>query len=160
MPTDNEEKPRGRPAEETATPKRSRARRQARSKSLPSVKTEYGFAVRIRDLFEEGAKYHGRKVAQGYLRIFGAPPTKAQTRQMRDLRVIDRLLAMNPPQPYKLARELAEKNKTLPKVERWGTGTTNVRAMEKYVERLWKSYEAKRANPQTIASPVLFITER
>jgi hypothetical protein len=61
------------------------------------------------------------------------------TRQLRDARVLNRLLAMKPvPQPYKLARLLAKENKSLPKAKRWGTGTTVTRAMEKYVERLWK----------------------
>jgi hypothetical protein len=32
--------------------------------ALPSLKTRYGFAAHIRYVFEEGAKYHGREVAQ------------------------------------------------------------------------------------------------
>ena len=64
------------------------------------------------------------------------------TRQLRDARVLNRLLAMKPaPQPYRLARLLAKENKRLPKAKRWGTGTTVTRAMEKYIERLWKSYK-------------------
>jgi hypothetical protein len=63
-------------------------------------------------------------------------------RQLRDARVLNRLLAMKPaPQRYKLARLLAKENKSLPKAKRWGTGTTVTRAMEKYIERLWKSYK-------------------
>jgi hypothetical protein len=156
MPADEDAE---RPKQSLLREKRQRARRQARSKSLPSIKTRYGVAVRVRDLFEEIAKHHGRKVAQEYLRIFGAPPTKTQAKQLRDALVLDRLLAMKPkPQPYRLARELAEANKTLPKAERWGTGTKGVRAMEKYIERLVQAYDAKASAPPTGAAVI--ITER
>jgi len=63
-------------------------------------------------------------------------------RKLRDARVLKRLLAMKPaPQPYKLARLLAKENKSLPKAKRWGTGTTDTRAMQKYIERPWKPYK-------------------
>ena len=62
-------------------------------------------------------------------------------RQLRNARVLRRLFAMKPPQPYKLARLLAKENKSLPKAKRWGTGTTDTRAMQKYIERLWKPYK-------------------
>jgi hypothetical protein len=70
------------------------------------------------------------------------------TRGLRDARVLNRLLAMKPaPQPYKLARLLAKKNKSLPKAKRWGTGTTTERAMAKYIERLWKAYKGRKPGP-------------
>jgi hypothetical protein len=83
------------------------------------------------------------------------PPTKKQARQMRDRRVLQRLLAMKPaPQPYKLAGLLAKENKSLPKADRWGTGTTMPRAMEKYIERLWKT---RKASPSPTTADVVII---
>jgi hypothetical protein len=85
------------------------------------------------------------------------PPTKKQLRQMRDARVRQRLLAMKPaPQPYKLAGLLAKQNKSLPKADRWGTGTTIERAMEKYIERLWKAH---KASPSPTTADVVIIVK-
>jgi hypothetical protein len=124
--------------------------------------TRFGFVERIRELLEEGAKHHGGKFVQDLLRILtmpAKPPTKKQMRQMRDQRVLQRLLAMKPaPQPYKLARLLAKQNKTLPKADRWGTGTTITRAMEKYIERLWKAHKARQPSPPPAGAKVSIFT--
>jgi hypothetical protein len=133
--------------------------RRRRAQSLPSTKTAYGAALRIRDLFEEIAKHHGRKVAQEHFRIFGAPVTPTMIKQLRNARVLDRLAAMPEPHPYTLGAELARLNKTLPRAERWGTGNINVRAMQKYVERLNNAQKARKAGASPIKA-VAFILER
>jgi hypothetical protein len=84
------------------------------------------------------------------------PPTKKQVRQLRDARVRDRLLAMKPPHPYTLAHQLANENKSLPKADRWGTGTTIERAMAKYIERLWKKH---KASPSPTTADVVIIVK-
>jgi hypothetical protein len=123
--------------------------KKRRRSALPSIKSPFGFVVRCGKLLEEGAKYHGAKVARdlmGIVTMPTKPPTKKQAKQLRDARVLQRLDAMKPePQPYKLARLLAKENKSLPMADRWGTGTTMEPAMEKYIERLLKAHKAQQA---------------
>jgi hypothetical protein len=85
---------------------------------------------------------HSIREARRIFYRFGAPPSAERLRQISNYGLLDRLDFMRPrPVIQRLARELAEENKRLPRAQQRGAGGTEVLALEKHIRRQVKLRE-------------------
>jgi hypothetical protein len=89
-------------------------------------------------LFRKIEEHHGRAGARRIFALWGSPPSAKKLRWIKNAALLDRLDMMKPePNVQRLARELAEENKTLPREERHGPrGSINPVTLDKYIRRL------------------------
>jgi hypothetical protein len=84
----------------------------------------------------------GRRRAARIFQHFGRPVTKTRRIEMANHGLLLSLDIMKPkPIVHRLAKQLAEENKKLPRAQQRGAGSTSVRALEKHIRDL----EKKRA---------------
>jgi hypothetical protein len=89
-------------------------------------------------LFYEIDKLHGRAVARRIFTMWASGPSPRKLGFIKNAALLDRYDMMRPtPNVQRLAQELAEENKTLPRGRRHGPrGTTNALTMDKHIRRL------------------------
>lgn len=97
-------------------------------------------------LFARIYRHHGIAEARRIFMKFGSAPTARKIAQIKNLGLLDRYDMMKPtPNVQRLARELAEENKTLPPRDRWGPrGTTNPATLDKHIRRLRDERDERR----------------
>ena len=89
------------------------------------------FRVEAAFLFEDIEALHGREAAA---RIFAeTPPTQRELNDMKNTALLARYDAMPRPSVKRLARELAEENKSLPLVQQRGSGSTKWENLERLI---------------------------
>jgi hypothetical protein len=80
---------------------------------------------------------HGEATARRIFAKWGNPPTAKRLAMFENVSLLDRLDMMEPkPNVQKLARQLAEENKALPRAKQRGPGSTNPIALEKQIRRI------------------------
>jgi hypothetical protein len=98
-----------------------------------------GWAYLANCLFYAIARHYGEAAARSIFNGSGPPPKRLLS-ALRNAAVLDRLDAMKPtPNVSKLARELAEENKALPKQRQRGAGGTDVQVLEDHIRDLVKA---------------------
>jgi hypothetical protein len=103
-----------------------------------------------RALFNEIETRFGEPEARRIFNLFGKPP-RIPRHELKKLEVIGLYWSMKPcPSKQRLARELAEKNKTLAAEDRYGPGTTEMSTFRMYIHRAVKEQEQKSPNMGTI----------
>ena len=97
-------------------------------------------------LFFAIARHHGEPAARQIFKEAGPPPKRLLI-ALRNATLLDRLDGMKPrPNIAKLAKELAEENKELPKDRRRGAGGTNPSNLEDHIRDL---VQARKQRPTT-----------
>jgi hypothetical protein len=86
------------------------------------------------------AAHHGAEKTQRLFRNFG-PLKGADLKYSKKIGLAFELAQMPERNIRKLAAALAEKNKGLPRSERYGLGTTDVETMRRHINRLLKNPE-------------------
>jgi hypothetical protein len=93
-------------------------------------------------LFMVIREHHGDRIARRIFAMWATPPTPARLQQIANAGLLDAYDRMRPtPNVQRLARERAERNKTLPPSERRGAGSVDPIALEKHIRRQIKSRE-------------------
>jgi len=117
------------------------------------------FRVEAAFLFEDIEALHGREAAA---RIFAeTPPTQRELNDMKNTALLARYDAMPRPSVKKLARELAEENKSLPLVQQRGSGSTKWENLERLIWNLLRARQERRlAAPEDFFQSGSFVTIR
>ena len=110
----------------------------------PTTETIEGCEELADNLFREIENRFGEKDAR---RIFSScsKPWRISKHESRKSEVLSLYYNMKPwPNKLALARELAEKNKTRPREDRFGTGSTDVPTFHTYIRRAVAGFEKKK----------------
>ena len=104
----------------------------------PGIDTIEGATRAALELFLKIRKHHGDVKARRIFAMWGTPPTPRRLAEIKNLRLFDLLDLMKPrPNVMKLARELARRNETLPRPERYGpSGSFNHEVLERHIFKL------------------------
>jgi hypothetical protein len=87
-------------------------------------------------LFMVIREHQGDRAARRIFAMWGNPPTPARLQQIANVGLLDHYDMMKPrPNVQRLARELAEQNKTRPRSEQRGAGSTDPITLEKHIRR-------------------------
>jgi hypothetical protein len=99
-------------------------------------------------LFQEMEKEIGLANARRIFKEIAGPATAKQRKGWKNMELVMRYDCMMPrPSVKRLARELAEENRNLPRELRHGpTGSTNPKVLDKQIRRLLKKRASKRAS--------------
>ena len=117
--------------------------------------TVVDFRIRAALLFDEIKERYGVAVAAD---IFQAtPPTPREINKLKREQLLDRYHSMRPQSVERLARQLAEENKTLPPEQKHAYGSTTIETLKRYIFRLLRG---RREQPQTRFSRLLEDTEK
>ena len=107
-----------------------------------------GWAHLANCLFHGIARHYGEAAARSVFNGCGPIPKRLRT-AIRNATVLERLNAMKPkPNVSRLARELAEENKTLPRQQQRGVGGIDPFVLEDHIRDLvkaWKEHRARKA---------------
>lgn len=103
-------------------------------------------------LFLAIKRHHGDDAAERIFRNAGRMPRRLRT-ALRNATVLDRLAMMLPkPNVAKLARELAEENKTLPRAQQRGVGGIDVGNLEDHIRDLVTASKKHQARKKRLPS--------
>ena len=99
-------------------------------------------------LFQEMEKEIGLADARRIFKEIAGPPTPKQRAGWKNMELVMRYdCMMTRPSVKRLARELAEENRNLPRELRHGpTGSTNPKVLDKHIRRLLAKRASKRAS--------------
>ena len=112
----------------------------------PDPNSIEAYKLAARRLFNEIESRFGKDQAH---RIFSlhSRPLCTPAHEWKKAEVLGLYYGMKPwPNKLALARELAEKNKSLPQAERYGKGSTDMNTFHKYIDRAVKAFERKSPN--------------
>jgi hypothetical protein len=118
---------------------------QLRYASIEGVESLFGcqhMALRLFSLINE---HHGETEARRIFAMWGTLPTPTRMRQIRNEGLLTRYDMMKPkPNVQRLAREVAEENRSLPQKDRKGAGGTTVHALDRLIRRLVRERKKRR----------------
>jgi len=130
--------------------------------SPPEPDSLEDYKGRLGELFWEIARRFGRVQAQRLFGLWSKPDPGERPRagdkypfirellsprEYKEWEVLELLEAMRPwPNKDVLAQQLAKKNKTLPRHKRYGSGTTDMAPMRKYIHRAEIKMKKKSPN--------------
>jgi hypothetical protein len=105
-------------------------------------------------LFHEIKTEIGQEDARRIFKEIAGPPTKKQRAGWKNMELVTRYDCMERPSVRRLARELAEENRNLPREQRHGpTGSTEPAILDKHIRRLLANRRSKQGR-QVKARPV------
>jgi hypothetical protein len=112
----------------------------------PTTKTIEGCKQLADRLFADIRDRFGEAEARRIFSSCGKPP-RFPDHEWKKLKVVCLYYGMKPrPNKLALAKELAEKNRTLPHQERFAKGSTDTNTMYKYIDRAIKEHKRKTPN--------------
>ncbi|HUI12549.1 MAG TPA: hypothetical protein VL048_03655 [Xanthobacteraceae bacterium] len=79
--------------------------------------------------------HHGERTARRVFAKWGEPPSPKRLRLIANMGLLDRLDTMKPRNVQRLARELAEENKKLPRAKQHGAGCTDPIELAQQIRR-------------------------
>jgi hypothetical protein len=104
-----------------------------------SIETLSGAARHALMLFLEISERHGEQQARRLFLKWAKPPTARQKAEIINWSLLHRFDAMKAPNVQKMAREIAEENRSLPPEKRQGPrGSTSEHTLDKHIRRLLK----------------------
>jgi hypothetical protein len=96
-------------------------------------------------LFTEIYTRHGIVEARRIFMKFGAEPTRTRLRLITNLALLDRYDMMKPrPNVERLAKQVAEQNKKLPREQQRGAGGTDWKNLDKHIRRMLDERDERR----------------
>jgi hypothetical protein len=104
--------------------------------SLPGAESITGAKHMAYLLFMVIREHHGDRTARRIFAMWGTPPGPSRLHEIANLGLLDRYDIMKPKNVRKLALELAEENKALPKSKQRGAGSVVAGDLEQQIRRL------------------------
>jgi hypothetical protein len=105
--------------------------------SKEGAETIHGCIHMAQLLFMVIRENQGDGIARRIFAKWGKPPSDSTLQEIANLGLLTRLDLMKPkPNVQRLARQLAEENKRLPRTKQRGAGSTNPIALEKQIRRI------------------------